>query len=538
MSKQLYLFVCLCLLVCAGCPEEDVDDDVADDDAADDDSAPADADGDGWFADDDCNDNDPAIHPDAEESCDGKDSNCDGFLAADELDTDGDGWLLCEEDCDDEDAAVYPGAEEVCDLVDNDCDSETPAEQHCNPRPLDTADAIFRGETNWDEAGFSVAFAGDVNADGFDDVLVGAPEDDMHNEGPGHSMLYYGPRFGEVPFEEADVVFYGASLTGYTGYAVSTAGDTNADGFDDVLISTDLGSSLFLGPVSAGDHDSSDGDAFFDLMCSSFAAMGDTDGDGYDDVLVGLGSTAAAHLYLGPVGGHLDASMADAVFVSVNFNHDHAGRSVANAGDVDADGYVDYLIGAPHTNADESGAGAAHLVYGPVSGDFDLGNSDATVLGENLNGGLGYYVTGAGDVNGDGLDDILIGSDHLTQGFLFLGPVAGTCMASEADTLIGVGHAGIRASAPAGDLDGNGYDDILLATPTTGGGIQAYLLYGPVGGGTVDLEVVPAQAFYNWAGLFPMSVAGGGDVDGDSVMDVLIGADGNDDAFLFYGSLL
>ncbi len=543
MSKHLQLLVCFSLLAWAGCPDEEADDDTADDDnadddASDDDSAATDSDGDGWSADDDCDDGDAAVHPGAEEGCDGKDSDCDGVLPEDEQDSDGDGWPLCGGECDDENAAVYPGAEEVCDLVDNDCDADTPAEQHCNPRPLDTADAIFRGETDWDQAGYSVAFAGDVNADGYDDVLIGAPEDDLHHEGYGHSMLYYGPCEGEIPFEEADVVFRGERITdGSTGVAVAAAGDTNADGYDDILITADLGSSLFLGPVPEGEHDSSDGDAFFDSIGGAFAAMGDTNGDGYDDVLMSGNESVAVVLFTGPLAGVVDAGMADATFIGDVYS-DWAGKSVANAGDVNADGDVDYLIGAPHTDAGESWAGAAYLAYGPVLGDYDLANADATVVGEDFNGWLGYSTAGAGDVNGDGYDDVMVGSDRGSV-YLFLGPVLGLRLASEANSVLSVdpSYGGIEDLATAGDLGGDGFDEILLSTPRWNGGNLAYLVSGPIDSGSVILGE-ESQIFYSDSGLGSLTVAGGGDVDGDGTLDVLIGAEGSDDVFLFYTSRL
>ena len=114
--------------------DDSVDDDSADDDSADDDTAdddddtsvPVDADGDGYDDSVDCDDSDPAVHPGATEVCDGVDTDCYDGPEADEVDADGDGWMVCELDCDDAEPLVNPGLAEVpCDGLDNDCDAAT-----------------------------------------------------------------------------------------------------------------------------------------------------------------------------------------------------------------------------------------------------------------------------------------------------------------------------------------------------------------------------------------------------------------------------
>jgi hypothetical protein len=153
----------------------------------------------------------------------------------------------------------------------------------------------------------------------------------------------------------------------------------------------------------------------FDLA-AIVAGPGDVDGDGHDDVLVGAPNNdeggkdaGAAYLVLGPVTGTRDLSLADAKLLGER-NNDQAGASVSGAGDVDADGHDDLLVGA-HANS-EGGvlAGAAYVVLGPVTGTLDLYYADAKLVGERREDYAGVSVSGAGDVDDDGHDDLLVGA--------------------------------------------------------------------------------------------------------------------------------
>jgi hypothetical protein len=154
------------------------------------------------------------------------------------------------------------------------------------------------------------------------------------------------------------------------------------------------------------------------------AAAGDVDGDGRDDVLIGAGYSeccGAAYLVLAPVTGTLDLSLADAKLVGEG-GSDGAGSSVAGPGDVNGDGNDDLLVGAPRSRDDDgSNPGVAFLVLGPVTGAFPLSRADARFVGEDDGDLAGGVVSGAGDVDGDGLDDFLVAAPGNEEGGSYAG---------------------------------------------------------------------------------------------------------------------
>jgi len=151
-------------------------------------------------------------------------------------------------------------------------------------------------------------------------------------------------------------------------------------------------------------------------------------GDGHADLLVGAhaapGNTAVGRVYLvlGPVGGTVPLAQADAVFLG-EAPLDWAGHSLDGAGDVNGDGLDDLFIAAPYNDEADSQAGAQYLVYGTPSGTIDLANADAKFLGEMIDDEAGMSVAGAGDVDGDGYDDLLVGSGYQDAGMTMSGAV-------------------------------------------------------------------------------------------------------------------
>ena len=372
---------------------------------------------------------------------------------------------------------------------------------------LSAADARFVGETEYLYTGRGLSGAGDVNGDGYDDLLIGAPSYCAGLGWPGAAYVVLGPVSGRVDLSTADARLMGEEGFDYAGYSVAGVGDVNGDGYDDVLVGAyghdadgeDAGAAYLVhGPVS-GQIDLATADAKLvgeeagDLAGFSVSGAGDVNGDGYADLLVGAyghsddgwgepWARGAAYLVHGPLSGTVSLSAADATFVGLGIA-DWAGYSVSGAGDVNGDGYDDVLVGAPGVDDNGSQSGAVYLVHGPVSGEVDLSTADAILVGAASSHWAGGAIAGAGDANGDGYDDILVGIYGLGV-YLVAGPVSGTLDLSEADLKL-IEEATDDDPGPvagAGDVNGDGYDDVLVGADgeSTGGYLAgaAYLVHG------------------------------------------------------------
>ncbi len=446
--------------------------------------------------------------------------------------------------------------------LDDDCDGLAEGCTPSGDVRLSDADGVLLGESSSDLAGEDLCWAGDVNGDGLDDVIVGAYVSGAAGIYSGSAYLILGPISGEGSLASADAVMRGVTYGDYAGSSVAGAGDLDADGYDDLIIGAtgqDSGGGnagaayLLMGPVS-GEFSLSAADVRYigedsgDQAGSSAAAAGDVNGDGYADVILGafasdLGgsNSGAAYLIRGPVSVDASLSTADARLFGESAG-DRAGSAVAGAGDVDGDGFDDLLVGAPESTLGGTDSGAAYLVLGPVSGDQDLGAARARMWGDSPDE-AGSSVAGAGDVNADGYDDILIGAPTNSVGgveagaaYLVFGPLSADLDLRSADARL-LGASGEQAGfdvAGGGDVDGDGYDDVLVGSPyyasASGEEGRAYLVLGPFDS-DLDLDAADARMTGANAGdLAGASVGLGGDSDGDGYDDLLIGAIENDDA--------
>ena len=198
----------------------------------------------------------------------------------------------------------------------------------------------------------------------------------------GVAYLLPGPLSGSASLSSADGIFAGEDgyldddhLSDYAGGSVALAGDIDDDGYDDMLIGSGNGAGgaiyVLYSPAS-GSFTLAAADAKLEAegeseAVSEVAGAGDVNADGFTDILVGgmsIGVEGGAYLVLGPVSGTMNLADANGKF-SGESRLDHAGRSVAGAGDVDADGYADFLIGASsYDTATDASVGAAYLIYG------------------------------------------------------------------------------------------------------------------------------------------------------------------------------
>jgi len=405
--------------------------------------------------------------------------------------------------------------------------------------------------------GWSVSGAGDVNDDGFSDVLVGAKEYDLSGDDEGVAYVYLGSDGGIVPAFAGRLSASDHATWDQFGDGTSGAGDTNGDGFDDVVVGAfgddflgdRAGSAyIFLGSAQGVDlateiklvaSDREELDSFGDAV----SGAGDLDSDGYDDIVVAAqwdddnGSNAGAiYIFYGGAFGVDPASETKLVALDGSSNAWY-GYSVAGAGDVDGDGYDDLIVGAALWAEDE--AGAAYLYFGGPSGVHALTEVKITASDGFADNYFGAAVDGAGDVNGDGYDDVIVGANRddwngfiTGAAYIYLGGPGGIDLTSETKLMAFDGEADDSygtSVAGTGDINLDGYADVIVGAPgdDNDNGADAGAAYVYLGGPT-GIEAAAVTKLLNPAGeaddQFGISVAGAGDVDGSGTMDIIVGA--------------
>jgi FG-GAP repeat/FG-GAP-like repeat len=397
--------------------------------------------------------------------------------------------------------------------------------------------------------GYSVSSAGDVNGDGYSDIIVGAfLFDEAPNDQRGRAFVYYGSANG-VSTTPASILDDVGQDQAFFGYAVATCGDVNNDGYSDVMVSAtqyDDGPNTNEGRVfvyhgsAAGlpaspNYVLDDGDdqAVFGF---DIAPAGDVNNDGYSDVVIGSQGDELIYIYHGSATG-LGASPA-----AIRNDNDPLpsgfGSSVAGAGDVNGDGYSDIIAGAwAYADGANTDEGRAYIFYGSATGIA----ATPSAIFNHLNVSDAYFgtdVSSAGDVNGDGYSDVVIGAPGMTDGinigeglaYVYYGSAAGISV-TPAATLDDADNTGAQfgqSVACAGDVNGDGYADVIVGAYTYTDGTntnegRSYLYYGSAAGPGATLVSSQEGGAQNNM-LFGISVASGGDVNGDGYSDVVVGA--------------
>ena len=468
---------------------------------------PTDADGDGFPAEVDCDDTNPAVHPEADETCAtaGVDDDCDGLVDDDDdslvdgttyfLDADGDGYGLDDRstyacaapsdyasrdgDCDDSEARVNPGESEVCDnALDDDCDGTA--------APCSWSGEVSRTtvEGRWlspGGVGFATTFhMGDLDADGRDEAALGVPSDGDTGQGTVYVV-------GRPPLTTvgalatvSDAVITGTEDYQGLGALTRILPDVTGDGIADLGIS-DWSGQLFLmdGPVASGSiarpHTLLEGDVPTD---GTGLLATDISGDAQAELIVGLpfaydpstsDYTGALAIYQGPVvGGTLD-TLADADIVLYGPSEDAAFGYALDHADFDGDGLDEVVVAAPAWSTGTTQDGIV-AIY-DLAGTTDWSDAEHTIVGAT-DSVFGYEVI-ARDFDDDGTPDLLVSAPTEPISATSVGAVywfdtlaSGTSDYTAATTRItSTEYAYVGYSLTAGDSDGDGVPGFAMGAP-------------------------------------------------------------------------
>ncbi len=516
----------------------------------------------------DCDDMVWSVHPGAPEVCNGRDDDCDGQTGLDEADVDGDGWMSCSGDCDDSDCHTYPGAQERLDLVDNDCDGVVEGMV-----TTEAAFAVIKGMRVEAHLGFSLGAGGDLNGDGIGDLVIGAPWDDVPETAgtyEGSVVLVFGRAADWCDDAEAPgafVVLEGDEAGARAGSAVSIAGDINGDGLADVLVgapnhatgvATDAGAAYLI-PGRETWMDALIADAALTVVEGSSAGMylgtafsgpGDIDGDGAVDVAIGapwwerrpVATGMVVLLSERPFGWPNRTSVATlprfvgtgnvGVGVSLAFGHatrdERSGLLIGGSGETGVEAGVVYWL--PGQDTARQGQQALE--------DLGAARYDGTAVSARV----GWSVASGVDVDGDGLEDALIGvgansGDASEAAYLLFGtdplPLTGT-LDAVADVRFSRTESDRCPCAVVGlpDWNGDGLGDLAIGVALASGDEisagRVYLFLGRAGRdawpATLSLEEADAVLEGATAGEQAGYALAAGDFNGDGFSDLAVGS--------------
>ena len=444
------------------------------------------------------------------------------------------------------------------------------------------------GGASTDRMGWTVAAAGDMNGDGLADSIVSTWNTGAGN-GVATAYVLFGRSSGWSDIDLANPLSAGFRIDGASMINASIgAGDLNGDGYGDIILWTALygtdgrtnNGSAAIVYGHAGSFSTIDltqplgsagvriaGAAAGDFTGHTAAVLGDFNGDGFADAVVGgqvyasyagNGFAGAAYILLGSASGILATDLANpgsGVFRIDGATANDVGRIVAPAGDLNGDGLADLVTGGAYADANgRTNSGTAYVVFGRAGGSGTLNLADLGAGGFRIHGAAagdlaGSAVASAGDFNGDGFTDLLIGAPETDYNgrsasgsvYLVYGRAGGfgdidlanpSSYALRIDGAAANNYLG-QSVASAGDVNGDGFDDLMFGASNSSVGLMAagssYIILGRAGGyASIDLNNLgSAGCRIDGAGIGDgqgYSLAGVGDADGDGFSDVLTGA--------------
>ena len=400
------------------------------------------------------------------------------------------------------------------------------------------------GERTEGEFGYSASGAGDINGDGIDDLVIGATEDQIPDNGTAYVIFGQagglGATFDVTALDGSNgFVIRGENISDRMGHSVSRAGDVNGDDIDDLIVgarvadfngdssgrayvvfgkTTSFGASLDPSTLNGANGFIMDGQAVGDNLSFQVSEAGDVNGDGFDDVILSAiyhdtGANNAGRVYV--VFGQGTALTSPLNLAGLNGTNgfvvdgeaadNELGLSVGSAGDVNGDGYADLYFGSYYA-ANGTKSGRAYVVFGKASGfgatvglsTLD-GSNGFSMDGEDENDQLSWVSTGAGDLNGDGFDEVIVGArahvvDGAERGTIYVlfgqedpfdASVDLTALGGSNGFIIegGPGEAIGRHHSMVGDINNDGVDDFVLGSPYGVSELRgAYVLFGGLTG--------------------------------------------------------
>ncbi|GDX81979.1 hypothetical protein LBMAG42_37900 [Deltaproteobacteria bacterium] len=451
------------------------------------------------------------------------------------------------EDCDDADALVSPAASEVCnDALDDDCDDLPGVCSFSGSWSTGDATTSWTGGSAGDHAGSALGVGGDMDGDGLDELLVGVPGYSGSSATGLVSVVRPDNDAGSA-LDGATFAIAAATPSASFGAVFAAVQDRSGDGVPDLCVGAPepggYGEVSCFAPIGSGFVSASSADLVVTTYSSgvdfgsAVASLGDTDGDGFSELLMSAKSLdGVGVVYVVPGGstGTRFVQDVDTAWLYGDRSGAEFGASVVT-GDLNTDGVDDAVVGAPRLTDWLSAQGGAFVFQGAVTSSRTAASADLAVFGSATSQAIGAVPAAIADLNDDGANDLVLTSSADEGGvWVIAGSLTGFGfdVSSVATTRINAGSStSFGASVAAGDLDGDGAAELVVGAPAYASAGAAFVFAGPVASGTLGLGSA-AATFEPTAGstTFGSAVVVLGDTDGDGFGDLAVGASDDDAA--------